>query len=260
MSNNGNSTVNLAMITPLLIIGVGIGCLVGLSVSPVVGIVITSVTGSAAAVVSALGSLEDKSAEGDDKPAKRTARWKVNPWPLAALVVGLLMGSIIGVLARNNHWFGSDSSSEITKWTNLGIDKALARDALFGAAYPLVHATLTPSQTLETIAFWKDRGVSEEEVVQKLFEKEFGGIQGEAAASNTEKTDERLGTFLFAVSATECESLTAAAASYRANADSGEFIAKIRSSTDSKISKLPEITSDPAILQPFIDQVLCARE
>jgi hypothetical protein len=53
-------TNRLVNASPLLIIGVGIGWLIGLSVSPVVSIVITSVAGSAAAIVVALSGLEGK--------------------------------------------------------------------------------------------------------------------------------------------------------------------------------------------------------
>lgn len=259
MSDNQDSPKEPGVIAPLLIAGVGIGCLVGLSVSPVISIVITSVTGSAAAVVAALGSVESKSGDGETKPAASAARRKVNPWPLAALVVGLLIGSIIGILARNNHWFGSDSSGEITKWINLGLDQGKVRDALFDAAYPQVRPTQTASETLKTIEFWTNLDIPKDVVVQRLFEKELADKTVESAASSPAKTDERIGSFLFAVSVTECDSLTAATARFRANGDAGEFIAAIRASTNKNIRKLPDIASDPAVLEQFMDQVLCAE-
>lgn len=157
----------------LTIIGAGIGWLVGLSVSPVVSIVITSVTGSAAAIIAAMSGLEDKSnqSDGNDKLLFRNYRWQVNPLPLALLVVGILFGSTIGILARNQSWFGSDVSIEAHKWTRAGLT---------------------------------GDGYSQDEIVRKLFNRQLS-----TGTSVTKPVTS--GTVLFAVDSEECEALRAAA-------------------------------------------------
>ena len=112
------------IVTCLLITGLGSAGLMGLSVSPVVSIVITSVTGSAAAIIAALSGLEEKS-----ESAKRQ-QTKVNlSAPDGILVhcrsptgfVGILVGSMLGIRARNQSWLGSAVAGEITQWTSAGL-------------------------------------------------------------------------------------------------------------------------------------------
>ena len=109
----------------VMVVGIGIGWLIGLSVSPVVSIVLTSVTGTVAAIVATLGGLNDPTSEADDTEGKNSLRWRGNPLPLGMLGVGIIIGSILGLTLRKNHLLGSDISAEITKWTDQGIPKEL---------------------------------------------------------------------------------------------------------------------------------------
>lgn len=111
---------------PLLITGFGVGWLVGLSVSPVVSIVITSVVGSVAGIVGGLSGLEEQ------------PKWKINPWPIALLILGMVLGSVFGIQARTQDWLGTDISDEIAMWQAAGLEmppeKIAAR--LFERTYP----------------------------------------------------------------------------------------------------------------------------
>jgi hypothetical protein len=48
-------------------------------------------------------------------------RWNIDPLPLMVLVVGILLGSLIGIKARNDGWLGTDLSIEVIKWTDEGL-------------------------------------------------------------------------------------------------------------------------------------------
>ncbi len=123
----------------LIITGMGIGWLVGLSVSPVVSIVITSVTGSTAAIVAALSGLNDGENDGAkaENKAKRL-RWEVNPTPIAMLVIGLFLGSIAGIWVRTHDLLSPRTSTltdEIDQWTTAGLEKKDVVNRLFENKY-----------------------------------------------------------------------------------------------------------------------------
>jgi hypothetical protein len=109
-----------------LITGFGVGWMVGLSVSPVVSIVITSVVGSVAGIVGGLSGLEEQ------------PKWKINPWPIAFLLLGMVLGSVFGIQARTKDWFGTDISDEIAMWqaTDLEIPPEKIAEILFERTYP----------------------------------------------------------------------------------------------------------------------------
>jgi hypothetical protein len=80
----------------LLITGFGIGWLAGLSLSPVIGTILAGIMGAASGVVAAVASV------GSD-----ILRRRVNAWPAAVLVVGVVVGSSTGIVARSRNLFGS---------------------------------------------------------------------------------------------------------------------------------------------------------
>lgn len=125
MSKNVSWQTKVIIYCSILITGLGIGWLVGLSVSPVISIVITSITGAAAAVITALSGLEEKS------------KWSVSPVPLALLVVGLAIGSGIGVRTRNLDWLGRNLAAEAVMWEAAGLrlDKGEIIRRLFDTQY-----------------------------------------------------------------------------------------------------------------------------
>ena len=137
MSDSGSKQPRSGVITALVVTGFGIGWLAGLSVSPVVSIVISSLLGTAAAAVAVLSGLEFASVDGEKKATVRQfLGLHPNPWPIACLVIGLVIGSMFGIRARNYHWFGSDLSSEVAKWENADLANNPIARRLFELQYP----------------------------------------------------------------------------------------------------------------------------
>jgi hypothetical protein len=80
-----------------LLIGLGIGWLTGLSVTPVVQSVLGAVLALVGTLVAALAGLQ---------PDNRPKLPKVSPWPLAALVLGIALAAPAGVFVRTHGWLG----------------------------------------------------------------------------------------------------------------------------------------------------------
>ncbi len=153
------------------IIGLGIGWLAGLSLSPVIANIIATVVTAAAAIVAAIGGLEEKAvtpadstspaADGNHLPdnskgvesriaktVDAVGRLHVNPWPLAVLFIGLFFGTSAGNWARAHDIFGKKVlpeaplsapmlQAEIEPWVTHGISKTLVVQRLFDLKYPL---------------------------------------------------------------------------------------------------------------------------
>jgi hypothetical protein len=219
----------LMIVLYLAAIGVGIGWLIGLSVSPVVSIVITSITGSAAAIIAILSGVEDKDDKSQETAKEHPVRlrWAIDPLPLAVLVVGILVGSAIGVWARNHSWLGSPVESEIAQWRRAGLT---------------------------------DAGWTQQDIVSKLFESRYvtTGAITNAVAASAPNTNSPFGTMLFAIDRAECQRLVGA--SQMANQMADEAILKdaLASSTISQLWQLPVVITETATLQFIVEQVLCA--
>lgn len=242
----------------LAAVGLGIGWLAGLSVSPVVSIIVTSVTGVGAAVVTTLSGLREETAT--TKPPEHRRLPKIEVWPLAILIIGLLVGSTLGLFARNNHLFGSDVTSEMRKWQAVGVPQEAIVDRLFGATKLYSSYTQPYTQTLQLeITRWTSLGVPKEQVVDKLFERYFSVNQTPSTtAAATLPPDERLGTYLFASDSTECTSLLAAVKMATATSDDELLVKALRNSTITQLHTLPDLIADPEVLKLMVEQVLCA--
>ena len=169
MEQRNGLWANVLLFLALITIGLGIGWLIGLSISPVVSIVIASVTGSAAAIIATLSGAQDREDKSDGERSHPIP--SITPWPLAFLIIGIVIGSIVGMMARNQNWLGSDLSFEINMWTDMGLER--------------------------------------EKVVQTLFEKKYAP-NSEAlknGGGGTNGTTPYTGTFLFAITADECKNL-----------------------------------------------------
>ncbi len=153
MTKAGPEQKRVSVITALVVTGFGIGWLAGLSVSPVVSIVIASVTGSVATIIAALSGVKEEllDAESSSATLRRLLR-AVTPVPIAWLMVGLIVGSLVGIKARNYNWFGPPPSmilaQEVDKWAAYGLDQQFIARQLFEVQYG-VNATVdnTPGET-----------------------------------------------------------------------------------------------------------------
>ena len=178
---------NLFTLASLPIIGFGIGWLLGLSISPVVSIVITSVTGVAAAVITVMSGLEGKLSGliVSSEQQISVSSSKIDSRPLAALIIGLFLGSIVGIQARNHNWLGTDLSAGLKQWTITGLTEQEIARRLFELKYPytpyaedISWIKIDASSGITTalaseIDMWNELGIEREEVVRRLFEIKY---------------------------------------------------------------------------------------
>lgn len=130
----------------LLISGMGVGWLLGLSVSPVLHIIVASVIALVIGVVGALAGLEsnpDGSATGKDSQTGEISisankkSVKINPFPMTALIAGLVIGASFGVYTRTNELLGANPQRLAQRWNGVsGLDEASIKRRLFDQYYP----------------------------------------------------------------------------------------------------------------------------
>ena len=186
----------LGALLPLLLVGLGIGWLTGLSVSPVASIIITSAVGAAAAIVGALGGASNE----EGQTTTSTFSVNVSAWPLAWLVAGLVIGSSLGVIARTHNFLGQNPSLRI--WSNYGL---------------VPNENIAVKRSLENaivaeIDFWSSNavGLDKTQVAQRLLDLRYSvpGQSGESKGAQVGGDPGTPGLFLTTtLSRTECETL-----------------------------------------------------
>lgn len=245
----------LGIITSLVVTGFGIGWLAGLSVSPVISGVITSVIGIAAAVVTALVGLQEEGGEGSSQTRRHMPKIKV--WPLALLIFSIALGSITGILSRNNHLFGSEVTSEIKKWKDAGVPEEAIMARLFGNTTDYSPYTRPYTQTLQIeIERWTSMGIPKEQIVMRLFDQYFSTNQQSVVAANSLlKTDNRTGSLLFATaSEEECDTWKTLIDKERY----ADLATEVKLSVIKPFRELPTIVTDTVQLAAIVGKVLCA--
>jgi hypothetical protein len=122
----------------LALSGAAVGWLVGLSVSPVVHIILASVISLVAGAVSGLAGLKSEGASeaGSDTSEPKPARYAVDPRPMMFMLVGLALGSALGINARTNGWFSTDLQAFVTQWRATGLPDTVIARRLFDQMYP----------------------------------------------------------------------------------------------------------------------------
>jgi multisubunit Na+/H+ antiporter MnhC subunit len=137
-------------IISLLIIGFGVGWLAGLAVSPVVSTIITSIIGVAVALISALSGLKTQAIQSEEKAnTQPRSGWHVDPVPIALLILGIVFGSILGISVRSRNWLGTSTNlrSEIQRWKDVGVDEKEVAQRLFDLEYPPKEISKDSGQT-----------------------------------------------------------------------------------------------------------------
>ncbi len=87
----------------LIAIGLSVGWLMGLSVTPgVTSSILTSLMTVVVLLITVVSGLEKTTP--DNEPQK----WRVSPIPIALFMVSLVVGSSLGVYARTHNWLGVD--------------------------------------------------------------------------------------------------------------------------------------------------------
>ncbi len=99
----------------MLVIGIGVGFLIGLSLSPVLHIIVGSLITLVVSIAGILVGIEFKhenlTSKSENSPplasiAQIRKGAKISLAPLAIMIVGLAVGSAVGICARTNEWFG----------------------------------------------------------------------------------------------------------------------------------------------------------
>lgn len=141
----------------LVLSGVGIGWLMGLSMSPILHIVVAGILTAVASVVSALSGFGAprsdatkapvesglKPTDGPDLSAarndqRRPATRIVTVVPLASFVVGIVLGSSVGVYARSHDWLSPEPQAMVAKWRLTKLTDEQIANRLFDLTYPAV--------------------------------------------------------------------------------------------------------------------------
>ena len=147
---NGEEVKNRLRIISLLTIGLGVGWLAGLSVSPVATILISGLLGVAIAIVGILSvSLKYQNDKGEEvRRVSFEMAEKIFIGRLALIVLGIALGASLGICARTHKFLGSDVNGlrqELSalqghcgdkKWSELGIDKKVLARRILDKYYP----------------------------------------------------------------------------------------------------------------------------
>ena len=126
----------------LAVVGLGIGLLAGLAVSPVLSAILASLIGAAATVTALFGRYGGAARESPPRP-----HLTPSAAPLALLTLTILLGSLIGMSSRLDLAAGQQAArlraldlappstirEALEAWTALGIDPAVVRKGLFEA-------------------------------------------------------------------------------------------------------------------------------
>jgi hypothetical protein len=127
--------------------GLGIGWLIGMSVSPVLEIVIGAVLATLLAIVGALAGLDSLPANpntgsegqvpavGSIVSGLHRRRSQFNVLPLTFLILSIVAGSVVGVYARTNQWLATNPDTFKKKWKAAGLTEAQALQLLVRASY-----------------------------------------------------------------------------------------------------------------------------
>ena len=208
----------------LAIVGLGIGLLTGLSVSPVLSIVLTSLVGAAATLTAIFGNYGDRKSASSSESPKRYI--DPQPGPLALLVATIVLGALIGLASRVN-------IATIQQASKMG------------------GFDLAPPTTIsESIQAWTDLGLDKTKVTQNLFEAYLGIAKGYVEKTTGQAaTAETVG--LFAVSADEC-------ARFRTLSDR-KLRAEMQAGESPTIARIAEKVTDVEILR-LVAEVACGQE
>ncbi len=141
----------------LLLSGMGVGWLAGLSVSPIIHIILTSLMAAVVSVTSALAGLnsgkveevepsEDESNHLQPETRKPKFQVQVNPLPVTCMIVGLAIGSSAGVFVRTNNWLGPRSNTITEEWKDTELSKKEIARRVFDNLYPPSSITSSPPE------------------------------------------------------------------------------------------------------------------
>lgn len=204
-----------------VIIGLGIGTLAGLSVSPVLSIILTSLVATAATLTAVLGGYQQ-----NDTPK---TKHPVNALPLAVLVFSIMAGGALGM------------------YTRISLSRRLGADVRAEALRP------PSSQQMQTILQeWADLGQDENVVKSKVFEI-YMGSAATTLSSQAEQSLPATQAVLYsaAVTVDECQRME--------NALADELRNTMRRSGSTELREIATLVDDPVVLR-LITEVVCYED
>jgi hypothetical protein len=98
------------------------------------------------------GEIESSSDNESKLLRSRKSAILINPLPLTMLVIGLVIGSGMGIYARTNDLFGPDPQKFARKWSGTGLDEKKIQQRLFDQLYPPKEITEDSENVGETPA------------------------------------------------------------------------------------------------------------
>jgi hypothetical protein len=206
MANSHNQYRNIGSMG---ICGIGVGILLGLSVSPAIQSVLSSVVAIIITGAGILTGFERSSVETSEpedgkagskeaaheningvtdtntKPNNRhrVSRTHVDPAPLAGLVAGIVIGSLVGVTLRTNEFLSPNLDMFVSKWKRTGLsEEELSRrlfDQLYGSSTVGKPDPANPDLN-HFVVEWKKTGLSEQEISRRLFDKLYESVASKA--------------------------------------------------------------------------------
>lgn len=206
--------VELAHVIYTLFSGIGLGIILGLSVSPVLYIVVSSIIALVVSVVSGLAGLvvepENKISTKDDEVdnGKRKGVIKVNPLPMTTMIMGLVLGTFVGIYIRSNDLLGASPQQLVKRWNGIaGLEEDKIKRRLFDILYPPLAADLIDERHSQPAPDKDDSKGTPDDASEPDSSGSHKKGESKSAPPNPKHTAGSYNGVLFAITASDCKLL-----------------------------------------------------
>jgi hypothetical protein len=127
--------ISVLNIVGFIIIGLSLGWMVGLSVSPVLQVVVSSIITFIVSVVSVLVGFTYTNGTINDVNSRTILNKRINILPLALFVLSTAIGVSFGIYNRTNERFGLYPDNLINRWSEDSITRERMKVDLFKKMY-----------------------------------------------------------------------------------------------------------------------------
>ncbi len=140
-----------------MLCGLGVGWLIGMSVSPVLGSVVGGFVATLLAIVGILVGLDSPKAEprresGETREATTPTsplhriRPQIDVLPLTCVVLSIIAGAVVGVYGLTHQWLAPNPHTFISKWQGVGLTHEQAVQLLVRASFGGVEGAATKTE------------------------------------------------------------------------------------------------------------------
>lgn len=249
----------------LLLSGLALGWMVGLSVSPVIQTIIASLMAVVVSVCTTLAGLPREKAEGNeddsiDSRIKSSRAWRrdlsefFNPLPVMLMVVGLSCGASVGVYGRANNWLGARTNVYVEEWKETGLTPKEITTRVFNLFYPSPSSSgensLNESENFQpTMEKSADNGQPTiQNKTKPESKKESYGAPGENQTSKT--TNSFRAGILYGAKLEQCARLR--------NIEDEEELRREMATSDERLASLARTCTNIECLRSYVEKV-CAK-